>query len=281
MKKNVIIAMVAAAMLTGSCVENETSFFIEHAKAQPSAPECTVSASDPVSAFTSLDLALGTEAAVSFLVRNQLVSREDYDNLRLESNGIFVDAADVSLRTDTNESLGSIRTSADGYIEPESSDLARATLILPELGQELQERFNCPAFSRQAYPDSTVYTTGTDANGNEVGRRLGTIQAVVRFLGHTGGRLEVETPTFIYNIDICCGCNIDWFSCHDPFERYCVEPDFSSSTCYPGLGAEGGIGADCRQIYYDPENAAWQCFIEGEDPDDPLIPAICQCSNSE
>ncbi len=281
MKKTAIVAFVTAAIFTGSCVENETSFFIEHAKSQPAAPECTSSASDPWNSNGLLDLALGTQYVNFFLVRNQLVSREDYDNLKAESNGIFIDAADVSIRTDANESLGAVRTSADGYLEPESSDLAAAELVSHALGEELRTRYNCPLFSPQAYPESTVYANSTDANGNEVGRQLGTIQAVVRFLGHTGGRLEVETPSFIYNISICCGCLIDWFSCQNPCERYCAEPDFGVSSCYPGVPGGDLFLTDCRQIYYNPD-ATWNdnC-VDGDTENDPGqgTPRPCTCED--
>ena len=267
--------MLVIGVLTGSCHDNETSFFIEHAKSQPEPPDCVVGESDPKTGGAQLDLTLGYNIGTSFLVRNQLVAREDYDNLKAESNGIFIDAADVSLRSGNNQSLGSTRIAADDYVDPESTLLAGSILITGTQGFELAQRYSCLPLNSQNYP----LGSHRDVNGNPVPRWLGSVQAVVRFLGHTNGDVEVETPPFIFHVELCCGCNVNWMRCVTSCDAQCTEPDEEHGMCNLGVST-GDSEYDCRLIYYNPA-ATWEPARHERDicVDDFGLSRPCTCAD--
>lgn len=259
MKK--VLLFTVLALVLGSCVDNEISFFVEHAKKQPEAPSCTWSPSDDFAASGTLDLAFSGIYNQGFLVQNQLMIREDYDNLKAETNGIFIEGYEVSVRLSSNEAVGGTETAdIEFYVEPESVGVVPVTVLSRTTVDALAEGVNCLRLSRANYPADSVYPGYTDVNGEPIPREAGFAYINVRFFGRTNGGLDVETPEFTFGISLCCGCLVNWSNCSVRCERYCEEPE-EDKMCNNGVG-NGDSQYDCRWLYEDPD-ATW------DDPADP------------
>ena len=259
-----VIAILVAAALSTSCEPNEISLFIEHVKALPEAPSCVYSVSDDFISGETMDLAVASGASNAYLAKNQLMAREDYDNLRAESNGILTEGYEVSINlASNNENIGgSNRFIHEFYIAPQTEGLLIADTIPSNVADALAEEFDCLPFNRVTYPEDNLYSSGAvDAAGRVVPRRLGTVYATVRFFGHTQGQSDVETQDFSFPVNLCCGCSINWTNCGnpDPCERYCASPD-ETKMCMPGV-LDGSNEIDCRTVYHNP-GAVWGCVDE-------------------
>jgi hypothetical protein len=273
MKKAAILTVFVFGLGTGACVDNEISFFIEHAKAQPEAPNCVWSPSDEFATTGLIDLAFSNVYNQGFLVQNQLMAREDYDNLIAETNGIFVEGYEVSVRLAPNEAVGETeRSDVEIYVEPESVGIIVVTTLSEAIVDTLGG--DCLPLSYANYPPDDMFPERQDADGNYVPRDEGFAWVNVRFLGHTNGGLDVETPEFTFGIQLCCGCLVDWSACNDPCERYCKDPE-GHKMCTLGV-ANGDSMFDCRAIYSNPA-ASWEC--SGVDEDGNPIDS-CNCEES-
>ena len=236
-----VIAVLQGAFAFG-CVDNEESFFIEHVKAQPQAPDCEVSVSDGNIAMGLLDLSFRNSYTGWYLVNNGLVSREDLGNLVTETNGIIVDGAEVYVRALNGAVIGATEYyEFERFIPPEEESIAFALSLPGTIVGELAASQNCPvltSLSGQLAVNATVYS-------------------VVRFIGHTNGDVDVETPEFTFPIELCCGCLVEWANCADPCSRFCEEPE-KHGMCTPGV-YNGGDLYDCRYLYYDDPDKSWDC----------------------
>jgi hypothetical protein len=219
------IALLLAAALAG-CKENEETFYVEHMKSMPEPPDCEVSAGDPETYGITLDVATTPRFDFYnyFLLTNALVSRENYDNLVSESNGIVVDGSEVVVTLPGGGSAGASEyRSVEAYVPPETSDVVPGITIPESLFDSLEGAFGC-----QSAEDTAAQMTAAIFSGGEVtypgpelfGAGYGTIQ----FVGHTQGDVEVQTPEFTYAVNFCCNCSIDWKPCADnPCNAFCVE----------------------------------------------------------
>jgi hypothetical protein len=275
----VLLTFVAAA--ASSCEPNETSFFVEHVKAVPDPPACTYSVSDNIIPSMTVDLAFAWTVENAFLVKNQLISTEDYNNLDAESNGINVDYYDVSVTvTATNTSIGSSRIDYNQYIAPESEDLLMAQTIPSSMAMDLADELDCLGFSEANYPVDSMFDNAnqrTDRRGNPVPRSLGTVYSTIRFFGHSQGGKEVHTQAFTFAVDMCCGCAINWNNCDAACDRYCSGSD-ESAMCVAGVVSGGGL-MDCRGAYFDPQ-ATWADDV-CRDENDNVRPCTCDdCSGN-
>jgi hypothetical protein len=265
-----------------ACHDDEVAFFIEHVKTQPDAPDCEVTTGDNYTSGGYMDLALAGEFYGWFLVQNQLLAREDYANLKAETNGIFVEGVEVYIRTGNQEVVGSSEYyPQEFYIEPESEEIVGAVMVPYNAIQAIANQAGCLPLSKENYPNYSVYPPSTsnnpylDRNGSAFLEKSGTIYSVARILGHSGGGTDVETQEFTFRIGWCCGCLVNWTSCFDPCERYC-EPPEEHGMCTIGV-ANGGAPYDCRNIYHDPRVTWGDC---GSDADGDAIPCTCDsCSD--
>ncbi len=251
----VMLATLVLCLLAFGCEDNEITFFVEHMKTQPEAPTCETSESDAFSARGLLDLSFGNSFSGFYFVTNHLMAREDYGNLRAETNGITIDGMEVYVRGMDGTSYGSTEYyEFEQYVPPEDSTVAYAVAIPTSVTQALSESLGCLPLNGNNYPGSTI---GEDANGQIVPRYFDSVYSVVRFLGHSQGGSDVQTPEFTYPIDLCCGCLLDWANCMEgDCGRYCVKPD-EPSMCH--IGSDNGGTFDCRTLYFDPEDASWDC----------------------
>ncbi len=271
MLKYSVAIMVIGAWVGGTgCVDNEQSFYIDHVKSQPDAPECVISEGDNWISSTGLDLSVATGYIAPMLVTNALVSRENSANLQAETNGIFVDGAESYLESADGLQIGGTEYfDQPVWIEPESKEIAFAVMVSASQVFTLADDLDCLRATDENYPRDTL--GDTDTNGQVVGRSLMSVYANVRLLGHTNGTLDVETQLFRFLINICCGCHIDWGSCADPCTAFCTPPEYDSY-CDPGVFGDGVY--PCGNIYFDSE-ATWDC----EDADG--LPATCGCETCQ
>ncbi len=250
------------------CVDNEQSFYIEHAKAPPDPPECTVSVGDAVAPAVSLDLSLADAPSLFYLGTNALISREDYGNLRAESNGIMVDGYEV-YTLDPNEGSvnGTEYFNYNHYLPPESSELLHATMISSGAVNELRAAYGCTDLSSVNVGDAVFFsglrayyeapttpdipdwvTQGVNANQTTIDALIqsssrddlipDTIYSVVRFLGHTQGNKDVETPEFTFAVQPYCGPMGGWTPClQNICYAFCKDDAAFPATCDMGLNA--------------------------------------------
>jgi hypothetical protein len=245
------VSLIVGAAAATSCEPDEVSFVIEHVKAMPDPPACSYSVSDAFVSGIMVDLSVAAAVENAFLVKNQLMSTEDYNNLDAESNGILLDYYDVSVTvTANNANVGSSRINYNQYIAPESEDLITAQTIPASMAADLADEFGCLAFNEANYPADSMFENAgdrEDRSGNPIPRYFGTVYASVRFFGHSQGGKDVSTQSFNFAIDMCCGCSINWINCDSECGRYCETPD-EAAVCVPGV-LSGGNLLDCRAAY--------------------------------
>ncbi len=253
--KTIVVALIAAIAMLG-CKDNEITFFVEHAKVPAEAPNCSYTPGDNWASMGLLDLSFRGEGGAlayetMFLVTNQLMSRENYDNLTAETAGVFIEGMEVFVQTSRGEGVGSSEYfEFENFISPESSDIAWGMVISPSVVDVLASQNACLPLSWNNYPPQTTGNYPiTDVNAQLAGRYFGFVYANVVFLGHTGGDVLVETPEFTFPIHLCCGCLVEWGNCLDDCNRYCTDPQ-PHGMCSLGV-ANGGQLLDCRALYHD------------------------------
>ncbi|MDJ0761976.1 MAG: hypothetical protein QNJ97_03215 [Myxococcota bacterium] len=237
-----ISTVLCVLMLTSACADNEQSFYVEHVKVQPEAPDCEVTVSDGIVPAGLLDLIFRNPYTGWYLVTNGLVAREDFGNLVTESNGIVIDGTEVYVRGTDGALLGNTEYyEFEHYVAPESSDVWLGIALPSSVVDALAEEYGCPRLTYDM---------------DEISVSYGLIYSVTRFIGHTLGGTDVRTPDFTFPIEVCCGCLIAWGNCNemDPCSRYCEEPN-GHGMCTLGV-ANGGDPVDCRSLYHNP-GATW------------------------
>ncbi len=281
--KRIFIGVSAAVLVaaTTSCEPDEISFVIKHVKSMPDAPACTYSISDDFISGMTVDLANAIGVENAYLVKNQLMSTEEYNNLDAESNGILLDYYDVSVTvSSTNSTIGSSRISYNQYIAPESEDLIMAQTLPASMIADLADELGCLEFNEGNYPADAMFSdpgNREDRNGNEVPRYLGTVYSTMRFFGHSQGGKDVSTQSFNFAMDLCCGCSINWNNCDSECSRYCKEA-VKNAVCVSGV-VSGGNLLDCRSAYYDLQ-ATWDnppCLVD-PDNDSETDTRLCNCA---
>lgn len=248
------LALGLAAAL-GGCHNNEESFYIEHLKALPDPPDCKVSTGDPVIPEITVDLALAGsyDFYAWFQVTNALMEREDYDNLKAESNGIFVDESQSTVSIGGQTGGGESRE-VNIYIAPETTAVIPGITISAQAFQDLAASMGCaPVWETGAVVHADIAADGTLDNLPE-SLSLGTGYGNIRFVGHTQGGTEVETNRFSFAISLCCNCYVDWGEVVDPCTAFCEDiTDYTS--CAPGVNA-GSNPYPGHNVTHDP-SAEW------------------------
>jgi hypothetical protein len=245
--------MVVASV--GSCVDNEVTFYIEHMKVHPSPPSCVSSTGDEVAASGTVDLALAGGFFGYYYVTNHAMIREEYDNLRAETDGIIVDGMEVSVvDAETGASVGdpvSEYYEYERFIPPESSDIVPAVVMSQSVTERLREIYDCPSAVSWVENEYLEYLDDDHWDPTPPTREyFGAVYSKVRFIGHTQGGKDLETPEFSFLIDLCCNCLFDYANCLSGCGAFCETPE-EAETCYIGAttgGAIDDIVYDCRNI---------------------------------
>lgn len=240
MRHSVIPGFLIVFVMAG-CVDNESSIYVTEMKIPPKPPDCVSSPSDAFASTGLLDLTFRTSYSSFFLVRNNLMSREDYTTLSTETAGVVIEGAEVSVRAVDGTLLGATEYyEFEGYVPPESEDIVFASVIPAAIGIQISQQVGCPTLSDLPFGSNVNYDI---------------VYSDVKFLGHTTGGTDVETPSFTVPISLCCGCLVNWLNCGTGCDRYCEDPE-ESGMCLNGV-ANGGDLFDCRVLYND-MNATWQ-----------------------
>lgn len=196
------LPMVAMVLLLGACAENRQTLFVR--QVQVPNEDCAIPSEPESTARTGglLDVAFQGEYVLTPLLQNQMISREDSESLRVETNGVQVDGAIVRLYETSNPDLPPEETApvleffsyASSYVGPQSNGSTAFTAIPPEYtrSDEVYERL-CGFKVGETPPREIV--TRTD---------LVLIGATVQ--GMTSGGIAVESPEFLFPVSLCCGC---------------------------------------------------------------------------
>lgn len=251
------ISILTVASLLG-CVDNEQSFYIEHAKMLPDPPDCTVSSGDAEASTYGMNLFLLDTPVTHFSVSNAIMSQEDYGRLRTESNGILVDGYEVYTLIPGEGAFGGTEyITYNSFMEAESAGLLAAQIMSSTTITQLRARFGCTPFSPKAVGDAIF--SENDAILNQL-RAMDTGQpggepipqfmyAVVRFLGHTQGGKEVETQEFSIALNMWCGISGGWQNCIDDVcTAFCSSDATPMNECSDGMYSGGAIQPTCSDF---------------------------------
>ncbi|MBN2803495.1 MAG: hypothetical protein JXR91_10395 [Deltaproteobacteria bacterium] len=246
--KNIFKALaLISAIIAMGCVDNEESFYIEHAKSVPS-DSCEFNTGDPFSPTFSINLFSTINPGTAFLVTNALMKQEDQGTLKNESNGIMIDGFELYTLIPGQGAVGGTEYfKYNQYIAPDSSDIVIGDLMSSTVITTLKSSFGCHTYSpneiKEAilYPNDsgnknvrhnlTVGDNGNLANLPEV------MTAVVKFLGHTQGGKNLETQEFSVRLFMACGAYGGWDPCFDNgCTAFC-----NSAAALPAFGCDPGL----------------------------------------
>lgn len=226
----VLLALMCVPV--ASCVDNSQSLFIQGVLPRM-APACTVTYSP--STLTRgrgvLDVALSTDYRATLLAANQLIPRGDGAAIKTEPNRIVLHGAEVEL-TDSEGAVpdGTFSVFAAGFVEVGSGETPgygglTATLIPHAVGIAYSEE---------------LQNEGLGASREVVAR--------VRVYGETLGGITIDSAEYLFPIEICYGCLIDYpmeaLEFSPSGDASCTaNPDMASNVgCYPGQDET----VDCR-----------------------------------
>jgi hypothetical protein len=266
------LALVLVVASLAGCKDNEESFYIEHMKAIPDAPECKYSTGDPAIIGVGVDLARrqAYDFFGGFQVTNALMAREDYDNLKAESNGIFVDGSETEVTIGGESAGGSAYSSSSVFIDAETTDVLMALVIPSGVFDELAASYSCPSATDMFAEMATNLATygGLASTPTGYSPLLDSGYVTVQLLGHTQGGVEVETNRFTVIANFCCGCTIDFSACDTPCDMFCGTPAAIAVSCATGVN-EPAL-ADCAG-FASGSGAEW--------PDDSADGGVADCDN--
>ncbi|MDD5307843.1 MAG: hypothetical protein PHU25_11035 [Deltaproteobacteria bacterium] len=285
MTRTILLVMIVGAALAAGCADNEVTFYVEHMKVQAAPPECTSTTGDAPAHEGYLDLAFGQGFAGWYQVTNKAMVRDQTENLRAETDGIFVEGMEVYVETADGAIVG---TSDQNnffqyalYIEPESSDIVFGNALPETVVRELATQFNCKLLEDYTYDDyMKIVFLGQQSQqviqqvSEEISSRsFGSVYSVIRFLGHTNGGTEVQTPEYPFMLSLCCNCLIDWGNCMEPCSAFCQEPE-QDKMCISGVadGLSPDNKFDCRNLTSSPSQT-W--------PDDTIDGGVGSCATCE
>ena len=258
-----LLAGLLIFAVAAGCVENEQSFYIEHMKSPPDPPECTTSIGDPTTPGLSVNLMIANNPGNYFQATNALISREDYGNLRAESNGITVEGYELYTTVPGMGIVGGTEYfEYNFYLAPETSDLIYATVMTSEATSFLRNYYHCEYYSPQQVANAIYYNKLREAllarddqvpaninqqaaNGQTLLGNLVAMDAIpeimysnVRFLGHSQGNKDVETPEFTVVLYPTCGAVGGWEPCiNDVCMAFCNDEASYPETCAAGINA--------------------------------------------
>jgi len=253
------LVVLASGLLLCGCVDNEVTLFVEHMKVQPKPPTCVSNTGDEKAAEGVIDLAVAQSFGGYYYVTNAAMIREEYDNLRAETDGVFIEGMEVYVVSTGGGMVGSSEYyEYQMYIPPQSSDIVPAIAMPHSVVQELADGYGCNR--ADSYDPAEMFEISGGVLGPTEDFVSGiqteyydSVYAVVRFLGHTGGGSDLTTPEYSFLITPCCNCLVNWSNCSTPCNTFCSEPEDITSCNVGVLSGNGTISelaVDCRAIYH-------------------------------
>jgi hypothetical protein len=243
-------AVALCGLALSGCEGNLASVLIRQMNAPvATGAVCTVPL-DPTAqrvAEGTLDVGIRDDYVLNPLLQSSLVSTANPNFGRVETNGSFIEGFVVELRDG----------SPDGRLIERPFSVYQSTFIPASLGGA--PSFNVsslqvipPAIGQRLRAEVCVIDRMGVTPTCPVPRIRERVQRVIARLtgfGRTQGNIPIETPTFDFPINICCGCSVTFPSDADQTEMVRPGPDCNSGLplVSPGLCAPGqDFALDCR-----------------------------------
>ncbi len=259
MRATITVMVLGISLGILGCVDNDVTFFVEHVKVQPEAPQCSTSAGDDFAPSGLIDLAVANSLFNYYYVTNAAMLREDYDNIRAETDGIMVEGMEVYVESTTGGLVGGTEYfDFAHYIPPETSEIMAGYSIPQSVVDNLANEAACPRIDSYNDPEeiAALALQSPRAWPPQWESDTGTVYSVVRFLGHTQGGRKVETEEFSFMVKTCCNCLVDWSPCVTQCGTFC-ESHEEVDICSIGVANSGGTVIDCRSLGYG-RTSVWQ-----------------------
>ncbi|MFH1435030.1 MAG: hypothetical protein ABIJ56_04860 [Pseudomonadota bacterium] len=222
----IILSLVFILALSG-CAENRSSFFIQN-MVVPS-DECTVS-SDRESLFSTWglwDIGVAARWVARPLLLNEMEDSSKLNPMASQTNYIQVDGAWVALLDEEENVLFDeyfVHAPVTVYANGGST-----ALVFPAVDFDLYD-------SVSGLWGGTMYSIDQLCSSPIMSKIL----LRIRVTGVTSGGTDVETPYFLFPVQVCCGCSIYY-----PPDAMCTEEAKGGDDvpCQPGQDG----WTDCRQ----------------------------------
>lgn len=192
MQKRRVFSLAAASLVIGSlgamslggCADTEGTFYVLNAITGEIEDDfCIYDPGATPLLSGAYEILGGDEYDIGLIARNALVSTEDTNKPRVETNHVEIYAVDVSLEgkgiVDSGDCPSSFTYPAKGFVEPQA-DGATRTLVIPAC-------------------------TRTQINGAMALGESQTVIATFVVHGHTTGGDEVESPEYEFPIHVYRG----------------------------------------------------------------------------
>jgi hypothetical protein len=183
-----VVAVVLPLAGTG-CEANNQSLLIVGALAHADGSCLYTPGTNIFLASPTLDAALAKTYTAYFEVRSQLVSRQDYQNVRAEPNRFVVTGAEVRLTDGLGNTLSSFTSLASGTpVEPQSANAAGAIVPITIIDPATAEKF-----ARDLKP---------------LDKRQ--LVAFVKIFGQTLGNKSIESGEYQFVVSVCKQCLVSF-----------------------------------------------------------------------
>ncbi len=252
----------AALALTGlsmfSCEKNAASVFIRQMQA-PTAngPTCTIPI-DPVAQRVSegiMDVGVRDDYLVNPLIQSALVSTANPNFGRVETAGANIEGFVVELH----------EGSPDGPLVEVPFSVYQSTFVPASVGGNASFGVTTvqvipPGIGQRLRNDVCVIDrqgVTTDCPVPRIRERVKRIIVRMTAFGRTQGNIAIETPTYDFPVNVCCGCTVQF-----PTDANLADVVYPGPDCNSGIALQGpGTCApgqdfllDCRQCASsDPE----------------------------
>lgn len=243
-------ALMVCGLTSLSCSNNATSFFIRQMNAPvASGTACTIplEATAQRIAEGTMDVGLRDDYFISPLMQSSLVAVANPNFGRIETNGVNVQGFVVELHEGSPDGALIERPfsvyqttfvpAAVGGVP--SYQVATLQVIPPPIGQALRNQV-C-VIDRQGVTENCPVP--------RIRERVKRIIVRVNAFGETQGHVPVETPTYDFPVNVCCGCTVTFPADADQAEMLRPGPDCNSGVavasqgqCFPGMD----FPLDCR-----------------------------------
>ena len=246
-------AVVIGGALASSagCVDNTVSIFIRQVQAPTaSGTTCTLS-SDPTGLTVPVgrfDVAVANHYTIAPLIANQMISRANADQLRVETTFFSVEGFVVELHQDSPDGprVGPGFTVYQNTIVPPGASAGtpgyaytQLEVIPTQIGLQLKNTV-CALDMRGVTSDCPVPAIQSNDRS---------IVAKLTAFGNSLGQHSIESAPFYYPIHVCCGCLLRFPTDADAPDMTHPGPDcllgtatIDAAGCNPGQD----FGLDCR-----------------------------------
>lgn len=182
--RNVWVILGLCLSLFVGCVDDADNVSVYVSGHVSTDEECILNISNPLLLYGVLDISLSRTYVLHPLYNNQLLDRSSTAPLRVDTNGVIIEGAEVRILNANREEI--IPT----YTVP-------GTVFIPSSGND--------------GPGQQIGTLIIIPNqvGDQIATIAGdgaTVFAAVKAFGTTNGDVAVETDEWLWPIDLCNGC---------------------------------------------------------------------------